>query len=505
MGEGGGSTPKDAGSRNAILSGRASEDTSSMEKLPSSSLWTTSCSFSGLLVLLVCSLGLRIILFAANLSSVLLTTVPSSLSSPIFSHESILEAFALLRSNLSAYSGDVCHVPPLLLAFWNPVEGPAGSTHYFALLLWQEVVIALFIFDTARWWRRGNRWNVPSGDVFVAGCYLLNPFTIASDLTLSIHSIRLLLLSGLIYFTCRSSPNILPPSPDPYSSPSSSSSASSSSSSSSSLSFWKFLAILFYSLLLYLAPLDFVGLGLPLSLIFVATRPPAAVGGQAERPKNELGDGGDEEVVVCWWKWARACVALYASVAVAVGLLHLASYCVNNYDWGYLDSCVVAVVEHRDLSPNLGPHWYLFQMLFKRYETLFFWILQAHHLMYVLPLCLVLKNKPLALLHTLIAIALLFQPYATVSDGCFIACLILTHHDMVEEMAFIKSLIISFVAMVLYFTMECLWLSRNTANANFLYSIQITFTVATGIFIIDFIRTNIRSLDKQEGTVDGSR
>eukprot|EP00922_Rhytidocystis_sp_ex-Travisia-forbesii_P054531 GHVS01080811.1.p1 GENE.GHVS01080811.1~~GHVS01080811.1.p1 ORF type:complete len:510 (-),score=90.91 GHVS01080811.1:232-1761(-) len=455
----------------------------------SSSLWRNSpIPLSGLLVLLS-SLGLRIILFAANLSPPLVTTVPTALSSPIFSNESIQEALALLRSNLSAYSGGVCHLPPLLLSAWHHVVGRSPSSH-FALLLWQEVVVALFLFDTARWWSRGNRWKDSSGDVFVAGCYFLNPFTIASDLTLSIHSIRLLLLSAVIYFTCRSSPNILPP-PQQQQRCSSSSTPSSgpmSSSSSSSSSFWKSLSILFYSLLLYLSPLDFIGLGLPLSLIFVAERRPLQISsGQAE--KNVLGDGGEKEVVVGGWRWLRACLALYGAVAVAVAFLHMASYCVNNYDWGYLDSCLVAMVQHRDLSPNLGAHWYLFQMLFERYETLFCWILQAHHLMYVLPLCLVLKNKPLALLHTLVA------PYATVSDACFIACLILTHHDIVEKMIFMKALIVSFVSIVLYFIMECLWLARNTANSNFLYSMQVTFTISTGILIIDFVRTNIRDLD----------
>eukprot|EP00920_Eleutheroschizon_duboscqi_P017638 GHVT01042073.1.p1 GENE.GHVT01042073.1~~GHVT01042073.1.p1 ORF type:complete len:192 (-),score=28.69 GHVT01042073.1:528-1103(-) len=115
--------------------------------------------------------------------------------------------------------------------------------------------------------------------------------------------------------------------------------------------------------------------------------------------------------------------------------------------------------------------------------------LQGHVLIYIVPLWFRLYSFPLAAVHALTATTLLFQPYPAVSDYAFIITLLLFHWRVSMSMIpFSKLFGISIVGLVMMPVMTCLWLGRNTGNANFLYFMQLVHHTLTGVMLIEWIR-----------------
>lgn len=80
------------------------------------------------------------------------------------------------------------------------------------------------------------------------------------------------------------------------------------------------------------------------------------------------------------------------------------------------DSMLMTRLLLPDLTPNVGLWWYFFIEMFDSFRSFFLVVFQLHLLVYVAPLCIRLKRKPLAVLTTLLGIISIFKSYPSVAD-----------------------------------------------------------------------------------------
>ncbi|CEM01991.1 unnamed protein product [Vitrella brassicaformis CCMP3155] len=152
------------------------------------------------------------------------------------------------------------------------------------------------------------------------------------------------------------------------------------------------------------------------------------------------------------------------------------------------------------LTPNIGLFWYLFTQIFDRFEYMFHFIFNGHVYLYVIPLWLHLYRQPHGLLTAHIAIVVLFQPHPTVCDFAYLISLLLLHHDIVRRLgSFSFIVLVASVSLSIMPVMACLWLDRNTGNANFVYFQHLIHHSACGVLLAEWLR-EIHQRDSQPAT-----
>ena len=88
-------------------------------------------------------------------------------------------------------------------------------------------------------------------------------------------------------------------------------------------------------------------------------------------------------------------------------LLFVSNYVENS--WEFLRSTYGFLLTVSDLAPNVGIFWYFFTEVFDHFRTFFVFVFQIHAFIYVAPMTIRLKQHPLFLAYSLIALSTVFR------------------------------------------------------------------------------------------------
>ncbi|ETV83371.1 hypothetical protein H257_04115 [Aphanomyces astaci] len=165
--------------------------------------------------------------------------------------------------------------------------------------------------------------------------------------------------------------------------------------------------------------------------------------------------------------------------------------------WDFLRATYVWMHEYPDLTPNIGIFWYFFMELFDRFQSYFLVLLHLHPYLYVLPLFIRLRARPLAFACVLLALVSIFQPYPSLGDIGFALPCFLLHPSSIIGMPtkFVLAAGLG-VATVLLPVMGFLWLYPGSGNANFFYNQTLVFQYFYLRGIGQFLAATLRR-DKQ--------
>ncbi|KAF0683085.1 Aste57867_24865 [Aphanomyces stellatus] len=91
--------------------------------------------------------------------------------------------------------------------------------------------------------------------------------------------------------------------------------------------------------------------------------------------------------------------------------------CLGDQDsWSFLDATYLWVLQYPDLIPNIDVFWYFFMELFDRFRSYFLFLLHLNPFIFVLPLCIRLRTRPLVYASVLLALFSIFQAYPSFGD-----------------------------------------------------------------------------------------
>lgn len=429
----------------------------------------------------VIGVAIRYLLYVAGLPNYLEEHL--ELNSPMTSHQRLKEGLFLLSSGVSPYMGDTCHHPPLLLILLSPLRDRPALAHLvlvtlvdlaIALLLrWLAVQYAAAKAQAGKPWAEASvrlvdpsksklaSANIALEDVvspaFVGLLYLLNPFTIASCLALSMQNVHHLAFVGAVCL------------------------AGSGRGGAAA-------AVL--ALALYVCPFTPILLLVPCAYLSFVQREAAS--------GVEVDDG---------YKYRRSkdcsflepafllyLVQFGVTVFVLFMLLMGSSVTAMGGDLHFLQASFASILTVRDLTPNVGIFWYITIEVFDRYRALFILAFQGHILFYSAPLHLRIgRHRPIGpWLHCAAAIGIitLFKPYPTASDYGLMVSVLLVQVELIREaekmFAFLLSGLLLGISM--FPTMSAVWLTRNAGNANFLYNMTLIINVFGCLLLTEWLR-----------------
>ena len=181
--------------------------------------------------------------------------------------------------------------------------------------------------------------------------------------------------------------------------------------------------------------------------------------------------------------------------------------------WQFLPSVYLTPLQLPDLTPNVGLWWYFFIEMFDPFRSFFLGVFWLHMLSYSAPLCLRLKNQPLAAVILMMGVVAIFEPYANAGDiGAWLSALCLLshvfertfhrrrhcHHPLISRVVSAANRYPFFsLAAVFYCTLlgpafHHLWIYSGSGNANFFYAITLTWNLAHLIVLTDTLYSVLR-------------
>mmetsp|Transcript_59155 Transcript_59155/g.132585 ORF Transcript_59155/g.132585 Transcript_59155/m.132585 type:complete len:475 (-) Transcript_59155:8-1432(-) len=439
-----------------------------------------------------CAVGVlvRLLLFLAGASTYLEEHI--EFTSPMTSHTQLKEGLFLLRGGSSPYAGGTCHTPPLLLLLLGAV-GDCGVWAHFLLVTLLDVVVARLLQLIAADYKKargvaGKSWAEASmnpsalsaanagseearsaagalqdvvSPTFVGLSYLLNPFSIAGCLALSLQNVHHVLACSAVYFAGRGSAGS---------------------------------TIAFLALALYVVPISPILLILPCAYLCFKSK---AGEMDVQQPDKLRYVQSRDEIVVnldfCKFAFGFG----FAVIFMLMGLL-VASFYLMDSSMEFLDATHVAWLTLQDLTPNVGIFWYVFIEVFDRYRTLFLIVFHCHIFFYPLPLHLrVGRHAPIGpwlQCAAAVGIMTIFKAYPTASDYGLMLSMLLIHFELIQEcqktFVFLMSGLLFGLAM--FPTMTAVWLTRNAGNANFLYNMTLVVNIFGSLLLSEWLKAGIR-------------
>eukprot|EP01133_Synstelium_polycarpum_P007238 gene7238-8415_t len=159
-------------------------------------------------------------------------------------------------------------------------------------------------------------------------------------------------------------------------------------------------------------------------------------------------------------------------------ILYLSFTLVNS--WEFIEKVYGFTLRVEDLTPNIE--------VFEHFRKFFLFIFQYHVFIYTIPLAIRLRNHPLFFFWTICAIIATFKSYPALGDTALHISLLPLLYEPLKGVRY--SFIIVVVAIyvtVLAPILWQMWIYQGTGNANFYYTINLVFTLAQVLLIVDAV------------------
>ncbi|XP_015607675.1 phosphatidylinositol glycan anchor biosynthesis class U protein isoform X2 [Cephus cinctus] len=179
-------------------------------------------------------------------------------------------------------------------------------------------------------------------------------------------------------------------------------------------------------------------------------------------------------------------------LTLLVTLLYASYYIMGS--WSFLWNTIGFILIVPDLRPNIGLYWYFFTEMFEHFRWLFVASFQINvGLLYIVPLALRLRQDPMLLAFSYLAIAAIFKSYPCLGDvGFYMALLPMWKHLFRHmQQGFIVSCFLLFCT-VFAPTVWHQWIYSRSANANFYFGVTLAFAVAQIFLLTDILFASVK-------------
>jgi len=112
----------------------------------------------------------------------------------------------------------------------------------------------------------------------------------------------------------------------------------------------------------------------------------------------------------------NTCAHAIGVFVAAIAVLLFASRQLTG-SWHFLYSTYGFHLTYPDMTPNVGMFWYFFIEIFDHFRVFFLWVFQMNAFFYVVPFAMLFREHPVAMFHSLLAMAAIFKPYPTYADA----------------------------------------------------------------------------------------
>ncbi|KAM9958194.1 hypothetical protein ACTFIW_001054 [Dictyostelium discoideum] len=435
-------------------------------------------NFKSFLLILFSAILIRIILFYQGFDQ--LFSNRNEITTPLTSFKRLVEGLHLRELGLSPYAGSAYHQPPLVLLLFYPFvnsinisnnnnNSGGGSDNYLIfgifeksqiLFLIIDCLIAIVLREIAKQIPRvlpkemksiSANSNLPN---ITAALYLFNPFTIFTCIGMSTINLTNLAIVLSLYY---------------------------------SLKGMIFQSVFSVAMASYLSIYPVV-LILPCALILKHHFFPP----QQTQPvaQNQLPSDQSKQLKQLLERNERPMLLLFYFRILIFFLLSISSLFYLSFtflnSWEFFEKSYKFTFFVEDLTPNIGLFWYYFIEVFDHFRNLFLFIFQYHVFIYCIPLAIRLKDHPLFYFWSLCAIIATFKSYPALGDTALHVSLLPLLYQPLKgvKYSFIVIVVAIFVTVLAPILWQ-MWIYQGTGNANFYYTINLVFTIAQVLLIVD--------------------
>ncbi|KAM9980345.1 hypothetical protein ACTFIZ_006593 [Dictyostelium cf. discoideum] len=430
-------------------------------------------NFKSFLLILFSAILIRIILFYQGFDQ--LFSNRNEITTPLTSFKRLVEGLHLRELGLSPYAGSAYHQPPLVLLLFYPfvnsinissnnnnnnnlIFGIFEKSQILFLII--DCLIAIILREIAKQIPKvlpkemksiSNNSNLPN---ITAALYLFNPFTIFTCIGMSTINLTNLAIVLSLYY---------------------------------SLSGMIFQSVFSVAMASYLSIYPVV-LMLPCALILKHHFFPP----QQTQPvaQNQLPSDQSKQLKQLLERNERPMLILFYFRILIFFLLSICSLFYLSFtflnSWEFFEKSYKFTFFVEDLTPNIGLFWYYFIEVFDHFRNLFLFIFQYHVFIYCIPLAIRLKEHPLFYFWSLCAIIATFKSYPALGDTALHVSLLPLLYQPLKgvKYSFIVIVVAIFVTVLAPILWQ-MWIYQGTGNANFYYTINLVFTIAQVLLIVD--------------------
>lgn len=162
--------------------------------------------------------------------------------------------------------------------------------------------------------------------------------------------------------------------------------------------------------------------------------------------------------------------------------------------WSFIQSTVGFILTVPDLRPNIGLYWYFFTEMFEHFRWLFIASFQINvSLLYIVPLALRLRQDPMLLAFSYLAITAIFKSYPCIGDVGFYMSLLPLWKHLFEHMqqGFIVGCFMLFCTIFAPIVWHQ-WIYTRSANANFYFGVTLAFAIAQIFLLTDILFASVK-------------
>ncbi|KAI8099917.1 GPI transamidase subunit PIG-U [Halteromyces radiatus] len=184
-------------------------------------------------------------------------------------------------------------------------------------------------------------------------------------------------------------------------------------------------------------------------------------------------------------------MAITSFVGTLLVLLGISRLVVGS--WEFLNATYGVILFLPDLTPNVGMFWYFFIEIFDQFRSFFLMVFQFHTFIFVAPLCIRFRNRPVFVLTILCGIVAVFKSYPSVGDATLYLSLVPLHDELFKYCRYgflVANLFLysSVLAPIFWH----LWIYAGSGNANFFYAITLVYNLGQVMLLIDLVYSMLR-------------
>jgi len=206
--------------------------------------------------------------------------------------------------------------------------------------------------------------------------------------------------------------------------------------------------------------------------------------------ENKLKKGSsDRKECVCMLKKYSASSIKHLSVFIGfTALIFFINYYLEDFNFNFVKSTYLFILQVPDLQPNMGLFWYFFTEIFDHFRDFFTYIFQLNTFLYLIPLSIRLKDNPVVLIFLQIGLISVLKSYPCIADAGLYLTLLPTFTYLFK---FMRNLLIYscmfLAATVLAPIMWHIWIVSGSGNANFYFAITLVYSVAQMFLLVDVL------------------
>jgi len=174
-------------------------------------------------------------------------------------------------------------------------------------------------------------------------------------------------------------------------------------------------------------------------------------------------------------------------VVVLGGLVYLSNRKMDSTQW--MEQSYGFVLQVIDLTPNIGLFWYFFLEVFDHFRTFFCCVLQLNCFLYVVPLSICFRRRPVLLFWLLLTFIGTLKPYPSAADLALQFGLLPLFYPIIAEFL-VRFLVLMQVYLYSFILMPIAWyawLYQGSGNANFYYGTTLAIGVAQVWLIVEVL------------------